>query len=270
MRAILHDWRVVIVLSLMMAAGPVLAQGPSVEFLMSDADTQGSWKGAYGEDGYNIIEDTEAYPKYVALVASDSAPWTWNEATDDIRALEKATGGDRLAACWFNNGTSTLDLNLTDGRSHQVAIYFGDWDSTVRTQTVEVRDAATDEVLDTQVIESFQDGLYLVWRIKGHVAIKIIHTGGANAVISGLFFDRFGGAGVSEAPTPIDVALDVPRDATLSWTPGEFAKTHDVYLGTVFNDVNEGTVPTAAGLDVNSFDPRRLDFGQAYYWRVDE
>jgi hypothetical protein len=264
MRAILHDWCVMIVLGLMMAAGPVLAQGASVEFLMSDADTQGSWKGVYGEDGYNIIEDAEAYPKYVTLVASDSAPWTWNEATDDVRALEKATAGDRLAACWFNSGTSTLDLDLTDDRVHQVAIYFSDWDSTVRTQTVEVRDADTDEILDSQEIVSFQDGLYLVWSIKGHVAIKVIHTGGANAVISGLFFDRLGGAGVSEAPTPIDVALDVPRDATLNWTPGEFAVTHDVYFGMLFSDVNEGTVATESGLDVNSFDPGRVEFGQNY------
>ncbi len=55
MRAILHDWCVMIVLGLMMAAGPVLAQGASVEILMSDADTQGSWKGFENPD-YSIYE----------------------------------------------------------------------------------------------------------------------------------------------------------------------------------------------------------------------
>jgi len=37
--------------------------------------------------------------------------------------------------------------------------------------------------------------------------------------------------GLASNPNPADEATDVPRDATLSWKPGEFANTHDVYLG---------------------------------------
>jgi len=43
-----------------------------------------------------------------------------------------------------------------------------------------------------------------------------------------------------------------------------------VYFGISFEDVNAAIVPTASGLDANSFDPGRLDFGQTYFWRVDE
>jgi len=71
-------------------------------------------------------------------------------------------------------------------------------------------------------------------------------------------------------PVPEDKATGVLRDATLTWTPGEFANTHDVYFGTVFEDVNSASVPTSAGLDVNAFDPGPLAFGQTYFWRVDE
>ncbi len=270
MRQFSHYWSVFIVLSLMIGIGPVLAQDASVEFLWLDIETQGNWQGAYGEDGYNIIEDTEAYPSYVELTATDNAAWTWVASTDDVRALEKGGGGDRIAACWFNNGTSTIDVNLVDGRAHEVALYLIDWDSTIRVQTVEVQDAQTGEVLDSHDIESFGDGLYLVWKIKGHVAIKVIHTGGANAVISGLFFDKSTTKGASQTPVPIDTAVDVPRDTVLSWTSGPFAAKHNLYLGDSFDDVNDATVPTAAGLDVNSFDPGRFEFGKTYYWRVDE
>ena len=69
---------------------------------------------------------------------------------------------------------------------------------------------------------------------------------------------------------PGNGAIDVLRDTALTWNAGEFAATHDVYFGTSFEDVDAATVPTAAGLDVNSFDPGRLEFGQTYYWRVDE
>ena len=78
------------------------------------------------------------------------------------------------------------------------------------------------------------------------------------------------GAAFSYGPRPGEAAVDVPRDQTLTWTPGEFAVTHDLYFGTTFEDVANTAVPTAAGLDVNSFDPRRLEFGTTYYWRVDE
>ncbi len=80
------------------------------------------------------------------------------------------------------------------------------------------------------------------------------------------------GAGVELAaePSPEDEQTDVIRDATLTWEPGQLAGTHDVYVGTSFEDVNAATVPTASGLSAPSFDPDRFEFGQTYYWRVDE
>jgi len=77
-------------------------------------------------------------------------------------------------------------------------------------------------------------------------------------------------------PAPADEASDVWRDTDLSWAPGEFAQAHDVYLGTVFADVNTATransldVLVSQGQGGVTFDPGRLEFGQTYYWRVDE
>ncbi|MCP4453116.1 MAG: LamG domain-containing protein, partial [Planctomycetes bacterium] len=80
----------------------------------------------------------------------------------------------------------------------------------------------------------------------------------------------FGSAELAAAPVPEDDGDDVLRDAVLSWTPGVYAATHNVYVGASFDDVNDGTVPTAAGLTATSYDAGRLDFGQTYFWRVDE
>ncbi len=78
-------------------------------------------------------------------------------------------------------------------------------------------------------------------------------------------------------PSPADKAGDVPLDTVLSWAPGEYAKTHDVYLGTAFADVNAAgrTNPlntlVSLGQDANSYDPAgTLMLGQTYYWRIDE
>jgi hypothetical protein len=81
--------------------------------------------------------------------------------------------------------------------------------------------------------------------------------------------------GIAEAPAPGNEAVDVPQDASLSWTAGPFAATHDVYLGTVFADVNDAgrgsPVLVNQGQAATAYQPPALlDYGQTYYWRVDE
>ncbi len=80
----------------------------------------------------------------------------------------------------------------------------------------------------------------------------------------------------AQNPVPADGAVDVIRDSILSWDPGEFARTHDVYFGSTFADVNSAGRGNSMGLLANqgqtptNYDPGRLEFGQTYYWRVDE
>jgi hypothetical protein len=75
---------------------------------------------------------------------------------------------------------------------------------------------------------------------------------------------------------PKDGASDVPRDATLSWTPGPFAQTHNVFFGTSFEDVNSATAATESveasmGQTETTFAPAGLlEYGRTYWWRVDE
>ncbi len=73
--------------------------------------------------------------------------------------------------------------------------------------------------------------------------------------------------------SPKDGATDVPCDTALSWTPGPFAKTHNVYLGTSFEDVNSADLSKAVskGQTETTFKPAGpLEYGKTYYWRVDE
>jgi hypothetical protein len=76
------------------------------------------------------------------------------------------------------------------------------------------------------------------------------------------------------APSPEDGTDDVLRDHVLSWEPGLYAVQHDVYLGTDFDDVNNAGIDSdfllAQGQADTSYDAGALDFGQSYYWRVDE
>jgi hypothetical protein len=83
--------------------------------------------------------------------------------------------------------------------------------------------------------------------------------------------------GTAGGPVPADGATDVPRDAVLTWMPGEMAATHDVYFGTTPADVNNATRTDALAVlasrgqtDVTFDPPDLLSYGQTYYWRIDE
>ncbi len=109
----------------------------------------------------------------------------------------------------------------------------------------------------------------------GHKIDSIVVVGGYSRID-----DITIGLGVSYSaadPSPADDAVDVPRDVVLSWEPGKYAATHNVYLGTSASAVGGATVTNPLdvllieGHDSNSYDPGMiLDLGQTYYWRVDE
>jgi glucose/arabinose dehydrogenase len=182
----------------------------SAGFVGVDTTTRGSWRGAYGGDGYAVVGDVTSYPAYAQVAPAGQAAWTWNAATSDVRALQRASGTSRLAATWYGAPTFSIAVNLTDGQSHRVALYAIDWDTDARVQRVEIRDAATQAVLDTRTLSGFNGGQYLVWTLKGHVTIHVTRTAGTNAIVSGLFF---GGASttVNAAPT---VSLTAPVNNT--------------------------------------------------------
>jgi len=89
------------------------------------------------------------------------------------------------------------------------------------------------------------------------------------------------GSGVPQAfgPDPANGALHANTWVTLSWKAGDFAVTHDVYMGENFDDVNDGTGDTfqgnqgapyfVAGFPGFSY-PDGLIPGTTYYWRIDE
>ncbi|MHC4329926.1 MAG: hypothetical protein ACYSWW_17565, partial [Planctomycetota bacterium] len=84
---------------------------------------------------------------------------------------------------------------------------------------------------------------------------------------------------VASGPTPQNGALVEATWTTMSWRPGDFAVSHDLYIGTDFDDVKNGAEGTFVGNTSSDFQivgfpgfpiPEGLQPGTAYYWRVDE
>jgi hypothetical protein len=155
-----------------------------------DTATQGTWTGHYGIDGYAIANDVTQAPPYAAMSLTGDVLHTWAASTADPRALQTSSGSStRIASTYYSLTSFTINLNLTDGNTHRIALYLLDWDSSARTETISIVDATSHAVLDTETYSSFHNGEYAAWNIKGHVLIQVTKTGGVNAVVSGVFFD---------------------------------------------------------------------------------
>ena len=123
------------------------------------------------------------------------------------------------------------------------------------------------------------------------------NTGGSRAeafagrIDEARFYDRALGAAeilgamkgtpypLASGASPKDGSLELSTWVTLSWSPGDFAVSHDVYIGDNFEDVNNGAAGTFwANLATPSLFvgfpgypyPDGLVPGTTYYWRVDE
>jgi len=99
----------------------------------------------------------------------------------------------------------------------------------------------------------------------GHMILSDVAAGGVNPR--------------ARRPSPKDGDLLAQTWATLMWTAGPFAVSHDVYVGTNFDEVNNGAPGTFVGnqtmtMVVVGFPgypiPDGLVPGTTYYWRVDE
>ena len=84
---------------------------------------------------------------------------------------------------------------------------------------------------------------------------------------------------VASGPTPKDGVLIEETWTNMSWRPGDFAVSHDLYIGTDFDDVNNGAEGTFASNTSSAFQvvgfpgfaiPEGLQPGTTYYWRIDE
>jgi hypothetical protein len=193
-------------------SGILFGQRPpaAASFAGVNASTQGNWTGAYGASGSWVAYGASAVPSYATMSFANQQSWLWGTSTTIARYLQTGPGAaTRVAGCVYSPSSFSLDLNLTDGQTHRVSFYLLDWEPIGRTETIQVTDAVSGRVLDTQNASSYGTGRYLSWNLSGHVKLTFTNTGPYNAVLSGIFFDPIPGqaAATSSTHSKADVRL---------------------------------------------------------------
>ena len=95
------------------------------------------------------------------------------------------------------------------------------------------------------------------WRVDEFDAIET-HKGNVWSFIT---------EGAASNPSPAKGAIDVTQTPVLTWSPGVFADTHEVFFGADAASLeNKGS----GNLGSESYDPGQLEWNTTYYWRIDE
>jgi len=81
--------------------------------------------------------------------------------------------------------------------------------------------------------------------------------------------------GAVTGPNPANGTVDVKPSVILKWVAGAVAASHEVYFGSDADAVKNATTASpeykgAKALGEESYDPGKLTFNTAYYWRIDE
>ena len=79
----------------------------------------------------------------------------------------------------------------------------------------------------------------------------------------------------ANSPFPVNGATGTKMSPILQWNPGDYAVSHEVYFGTEKDAVMNATAASpeykgSKALGDESYDPGKLAWHTAYYWRIDE
>jgi len=175
----------------------------NVTFSGKDIATKGDWSNKYGKNGVILFAMTKDQTDIKDITKFDDAKntrWDWANPTDDARGLTTlADPKKRMGTCMYNNPTSVISIE-TKLDNYQVTLFVIDWDSTVRIEELTgFQGAKAPDKPDVTVQNpEFNAGVYYKWLVTGKdpFKIQVVHKGGANWVMSGLFVDKVEGSAV--------------------------------------------------------------------------
>jgi len=186
--------------------------------------------------------------------------------SDAARNLNRDSDGDTVPAdTWVHLAWVLNDAGDTFNEYYNGVLV----DSSAESVSVTVSTAEFRIGGDSPTLGHYFSGMIDDLRIYDHVLTE--------SELADVMAGKGPNAEFATAPSPAADSIDVPRDTTLSWTAGEYAASHDVYLGASLADVemagrdNPMDLLVSQGQAGTSYTPPAvLEYGQTYYWRVDE
>jgi len=228
-----------------------------------------------------VFSSADSYT-ITAWIYVEALPGSWQTVMAKSRDLGTHYGiwitdsGEWMGGGWENRGSSAVTqawvhiAYVQDGDAGTGVTYINglvDWSGGTRDGT----GAGDFWIGGAKSVTEFLRGMIDEVRVYDHALtkeeIQIVMLSGGE------------GYPFASSPIPADGALHADTWVSISWRAGDFAVSHDVYLGENFDDVNNGTADTFRSNQTDTFIiagffgypyPDGLVPGTTYYWRVDE
>jgi hypothetical protein len=163
----------------------------TARFLHRDDSSLGNWRGAYGTVASMVLGHATNDPSgFVSLTRGQTYVFQTN--SPDARALERVddpSPTNRFLACVFDADFIELRCALPLRQTNQLALFLME-PGGGRSESVEVFDQLTGDLLDRRTLTSLTNGSYLAWELAGPVRLRVNRIAGANALLSGVFLGR--------------------------------------------------------------------------------
>jgi hypothetical protein len=261
--------------------------------IVGDARWMDGYQGTALKLGGDIYVETNSYQGVTGTAARTCCAWikTTTAGTRDVMSWGRNAAGQKWRMYLPGSGALRIEVNgghhlgvtsLRDGQWHHVAVTFEDDGSPDVADTllyVDGRLDATASSADEPI--NTAPGAVRIGESAWHNAPYMDEIDDARIYDKALTTEEIrqvmlGNTKLAGSPEPArNATVDVRKTASLSWSAGDAAASHDVYFGTdrdavasatpnspEFQGSQAGTSLSVAGL---------IEFdGGDYYWRVDE
>jgi len=228
-----------------------------------------------------VFSSTDSYT-IMAWIYLEALPGSWQTVIAKSRDQGTHYGiwitdsGEWMGGGWENRGSPAVTQTwvhiayVQDGEAGTGVTYINgavDWSGGPRDGT----GAGDFWIGGAASVTEFLGGMIDEVRVYNHVLtdeeIQVVMLSGGE------------GYPYSSSPIPKDGDSHADTWVNLSWRAGDFAVSHDVYLGDNFDDVDAGAENTFRGNQTDTFlvigfpgfpYPDGLVPGTTYYWRIDE
>lgn len=161
-------------------------------FLKEDRNTGGTWKGAFGKDGYIIAGSGKKLPEQTEVRFS-AGVMNFGVKNPESRAPQREPGEGRVAA-YYKGRNLFVEVVSNQTQPRKITLYLLDWEGLAspkgaRTTKVCAMNPITGAIYDERLVDSYVNGVYLSYEVTGSVTFALDRIKGHSAVVSGLFFD---------------------------------------------------------------------------------
>ncbi|HEV2413222.1 MAG TPA: fibronectin type III domain-containing protein [Candidatus Dormibacteraeota bacterium] len=192
---------------------------------------QGSWAGVYGANGSALLgwngSDLVSIPN-ATFTVDQGARYVWANPSTDVRAMQSPDGSIREATTASDDNQIRMHITFSSAYSGTVHIYAVDWDALSRRQTITVDDGSGPQT--AYLNADFSQGAWVSAPVNvaagGTVTVVVTHTGGRNAVVSGVILG--GPPPAPAAPTGLAATAPNASQVNLSWNASTGATGYQV------------------------------------------